>query len=102
MAGAYCRDCKRGSNEIECPHCGGPMFSDEVFEPEEGGYHPRIEYAKPSAPKRKPSFFDPETERKRRLELALAGIQERFKRLPTPLERAVASINAQYGEGTIR
>ncbi len=69
MACATCARCHHSANSTNCPRCGGAMISDEDFST----------FTHRDRPKR-PSFFDPEVERKRRLELAIVGIEEFMRR----------------------
>lgn len=99
MAIASCRHCKRSANETVCPRCGGPMVCDEIYEADEGGAYPTY---RPRLPAQRPRSIFWEAVRDSRIETALQEIEKRFNRPPTPLEKAVASIEAQFGKGAIK
>lgn len=104
MAFATCRSCHRGANEYPCPHCGGDMYCDEIYEPDEGGAYPMLK--RPDPPPEgdfaRAIREDREAGRKQRFAEAVRQIEEKFQRPATPLEKAVATIEAQFGKGSIR
>jgi hypothetical protein len=98
MAYATCRSCKRGANESTCPHCGGAMVCDEIFEPEEGGAYPTLEPR--TRDRKKPSIFAEYAIEERR-EQAISAYEEKHGRKPKALDLAIIHIEAQFGKGSV-
>jgi len=76
------------------------MVCDEIFEAEDGGPYPMLQPKALRSGSRNESIFA-DLEREEKLAAALREIEQKFGRPATPLEKAIASIEAKFGKGSI-